>query len=1185
MTTTSPQLTAAAIRARLEDMLMADLLGPAGGEHEVLSKRQVRRVRDHYLVGMLAPRDVDGPVTEENEPIGAAGGATDEDGPEDSGVTAAPSLYPSSLGLTVAVDTTVSALVAEVSWGTYLSQTSAEGRGEEEGGTEWVREPSGGAVTVLLGAGGGLHADIPDREHPEVTIDGRWTDAGGIRLITVFLVNGQPRVERNVDESWLFQVSLALRAADGGPVFVGRPDLRTAGGAGDPEARELDMLYRDVVEFAVGHGVGVHVDIAVADPTRARRVSTRAVPACEVARTEAPPISEVPGLAGLVLDMRVLAEAAPVDLTAMLTPLLTGYATWIDDQEARLTQPAARLAGYGPEATANVVRARETLHRLEQGIALVGSDPSGAASAAFQFANRAMWLQRVHSAVAAQRARDPELGYQAALAAADVPAQRSWRVFQLAFVLVNLPGLTDPTHADRGMVDLLFFPTGGGKTEAYLGLTAYTLAIRRLQGTVGDRSGHDGVAVLMRYTLRLLTSQQFQRAAALMCACEVIRREAAATGSRAWGDVPFRLGMWVGGSVTPNREEEARIAVRTARRTAGRTSGRAPSPLALRTCPWCGAPLRAHQNLSASDELRRTLTFCGDELGICPFTAVQSPLEGLPLVTVDETIYRLLPSLLIATADKFAQLPWKGATRNLFGRADDRCERHGWRDADEDKRVDERDSHVRAGSFGVAKTVHGAGPVRPPDLIIQDELHLIAGSLGTLVGLYETAVDDLATWTVDGRAVRPKVIASTATVRRAAQQVQQLFWRSLAVFPPPVFDVDDSFFARQHRGARGRRYLGICARGVRLKAVEIRIVVALLRCANALFEEHGELVDPYMTLVGYFNAVRELAGMRRLVDDDVSQRLRHPDVHNLPPRRFLAVEELTSRAGSTEIPDVLQRLERPHRRDRQRGDARPVDVLLATNMIAVGVDVPRLGLMAVVGQPKSTAEYIQATSRVGRDDDRAPGLVVTIYNWARPRDLSHYETFEHYHQTFYKHVEGLSVTPFAPRALDRGLAAVLVSLVRHSTAASNPNTGAQSVDLGSAEVTRIRRLLMERAMELTSDTEAGTEVRQKIDGLLDSWRGRIVAAGARVSYDRAADGVSLPLLLHGEDGVSDLWTCPNSLRETEPTVNVLLEPGDESLAGAPAFTFASARTGVGDSAEGPAASADAAGPIDTEVGT
>ena len=397
----------------------------------------------------------------------------------------------------------------------------------------------------------------------------------------------------------------------------------------------------------------------------------------------------------------------------------------------------------------------------------------------------------------------------------------------------------------------------------------------------------------------------------------------------------------------------------------------------------------------------RTITFCGDKTGQCMFSRRQAPDEGLPVVVVDEEIYRRLPTMLIATVDKFAQMPWKGEVQMLFGQVNGYCSRHGFRSPE----VEDADSHPKTqGGLPPAKTDTNVPLLRPPDLIIQDELHLISGPLGTLVGLYETAIDKLCTWEVGGKKVRPKVVASTATIRNADAQVHKLFLRKVHVFPPPALDVRDSFFSLQRTPGEehpGRLYLGVCAPGKRLKAALIRVYVAFLCAGQALYEQYGRPTDPWMTLVGYFNSMRELGGMRRLVDDDVFTRCKKQDRRGLAKRLFGTdyLAELTSRMRSEDIPQILDRLEavfdpelEAKRREMQKGKdwknapKRPLDVLLATNMVSVGVDVKRLGLMVVAGQPKATAEYIQATSRVGRNK---PGIVVTVFNWATaPRPVA-----------------------------------------------------------------------------------------------------------------------------------------------------------------------------------------------------
>jgi len=439
-------------------------------------------------------------------------------------------------------------------------------------------------------------------------------------------------------------------------------------------------------------------------------------------------------------------------------------------------------------------------------------------------------------------------------------------------------------------------------------------------------------------------------------------------------------------------------------------------------------------------------------------------------------------------------------------------------------------------------------PRRPPDLIIQDELHLISGPLGSLVGLYETAVDELCSWEVGGVRVRPKVIASTATIRRAGDQVARLFDRKLAVFPPPGLDARDSFFALQRDRPEeqdskpGRRYLGVCAPGRRYKQVLIRVYVAQLRAAwEVLGRQPGEDADAYMTLIGYFNSLRELGGMRRLVEDDVQSRLFRADHDS---RGRLIIEELTSRKSAAEIPATLdqlgvRRLSQEKRKQRQDGvrEAPSIDVLLATNMISVGVDVQRLGAMVVAGQPKSTSEYIQATSRVGRQH---PGLVLTVYNWARPRDLSHYETFSHYHRTLYRQVEALSVTPFAPRALDRGLTGVLASLLRLSGPVWNPNPAAGLVDPADPKAARAREAIRARADDQVGH-QAAEDLAERITVRLQEWKAQADIGQRRLVYRRRGKSDSDVSLLQepGIEGWSD-WTVPTSMRNVELAVPLAL---------------------------------------------
>jgi hypothetical protein len=1170
--TSSP--SPAELRAELERLILTDLLGPSKPDEVLPGVRTP--VREWYLVGMLAPKGtiVDPSRGDDDDLPGEdEGGAPGPDGQPAKMV-----LFPSSIGFTAAVDASCSSLNVTASWGGYEKIANPDPTATGAFQRLWQRHPAGGLSPLPL-VEGDVGPLIPDPVHPEVVVRGRCRRSANCWLITLFLVNEQLPTRLNVDERWLFQVEVAVAAPDGTPVFVGRDvALPHSADESDPELAHLDLLYREKVEFAVGHGVAVHAEVAELNPYRATSVRTTVVPRAEVAKVEAPgpndpALDDVERqlLGRVTFDMEELARLDGPGAAATLLPLAKAYDRWLDRQDGRI----AAFSGHEADAArAAVASARGIAGRMRAGIALISSN--GFVAEAFAFANHTMWQQRVRTLIGLERRAQPGLSAADAETAVLAKPNWSWRPFQLAFVLINLPALAEPTHAERkldtGTADLLFFPTGGGKTEAYLGLTAFTLAIRRLQGDVAGHSGEGGVGVLMRYTLRLLTSQQFQRAAALICACEVRRRELVAKGDARWGATPFRIGMWVGASVSANKTQDAAQALDDLKQT-GWAKG--ASPTSLVSCPWCGHELDPKTDAKVHPQLWRTLITCGDPKGRCPFTARRSASEGIPVVTVDEEIYRLLPDLVISTADKFAQLPWQGATTGLFGRVTRKCSRHGFRSGDLDVVGDhkEANSHPAAGELLAASTTDCL-PRRPPDLIIQDELHLIAGPLGSLFGLYETVIDQLSSWTVDGVECRPKVVASTATIRRAERQAYSLFCRRLAVFPPQVIDAGDSFFAveRPLTETAGRLYLGVCGMGQRFKSVATRIYTTVLASAQVLYEKYGAAADPWMTTVGYFNALRELGGMRRMLDDEVVNRVRRADRRGLAARYLNEVSELTSRISSSDIPATLDQLGvRFTGAKPAKGKRYPVDVVLATNMISVGVDVPRLGLMICSGQPKTTAEYIQATSRVGRDAT-GPGLVVTLYNWAKPRDLSHYETFEHYHQTYYRQVEALSVTPFARRALDRGLTALMVSEARHSRGDWNPKPAAQIVPVLQSEFDPIAASLRTRA-QLVANNAAATAVDQLIADRRDKWSKQQAAPGVTLAYARGT-GSEINLLKSPESGPWTVFTAPNSLREVEVGSNLLLREDDPSDDPGAAFPPPPAATDS-DAAELPPAAGDA----------
>lgn len=1175
------------IRELLQLAVVDDLLGPAGGPHERIVDMNVR---DRYLVGKLAPREdaqggiegLEGPLAEEDaeeptDPIvpgqhepgaefGTATGRVEPESDSSDEIDAASnqSLVPSSFGMTFCVDGDAERIEVEVRWGSYERVPNDEHEHTRLNGQKakvWQRIPCGGKLVLRL-TEGGIPNQAPDANRPAVRIQGsvRAKNANGDRLVTLFLINTQKEPDTNRDTAWLFQPELIVRAeaaASKRAIFRRRPVLEADGN--DPERESLEMIYRNRVEFAVGHGVAVHAETAD-DVTLATEVRTTVLPQYEVQVTETPGLdpADRPAMKQMVesglLDMQRLATLEVTELVDALNVLTKDYAAWIAEQRERIGED---VVGYDTQATQALDRCQAIQMRLQQGIDTLKND--GKALAAFRFANKAMAIQRVRS----QYALEVRRGRSVTVDQFDLPKNRSWRPFQLAFLLLSIPSLADPAHPDRvqpmeAYADLLWFPTGGGKTEAYLGVAAFTMAIRRFQGKLGGYDASRGMAVIMRYTLRLLTLQQFQRASALICAMEVLRRKALANGDTALGHEPFSIGLWVGNKVTPGTTEESHNAILNLRNPDKYHAG-AASPVQLTSCPWCGSDITPGRDVDVDKHHGRTLVYCGDKMGRCEFSRGKSsklPHPGIPVLTVDEEIYHRPPTMMIATVDKFAMMAWRGQVRTLFGRVHQECERHGllWPDCD-------CTGNHSAGKGLLAAKVKNIASIRPPDLIIQDEFHLISGPLGTMVGLYESAVDELSGWKFDGKTVKPKIVASTATVRKAQEQVNNVFMRRVSVFPPHGLDVEDNYFSVQRpiEERPGRRYLGVCSPGSSRPAMLIRVYTAFLTAAQALFNRFGESADPYMTMVGYFNSLRELGGMRRLAEDDVqtrSYRVQMSMVERpaLAQRSVNNIRELTSRVSSQDIPKYLDHLEVKFKASLNadtgkfvtkwnEGDTRAIDVVLATNMLSVGVDVNRLGLMAVNGQPKGTAEYIQATSRVGRS---FPGLVCTVLTWARPRDLSHYETFEHYHATFYKHVEAQSVTPFSPRAMDRGLTGALLSLMRLKNDTFSPNEGADELDKSDKpEITDAIDALVRRAWNVSEAAAIKSLAERELKERADEWAKEVSVPGRTLAYEKRGAQAATMVGLLKSPGIHawDNWTVPMSMREVEPGVRLIMNTG------------------------------------------
>lgn len=993
-----------AARNHMVNVLCDDLYGSPADE--ILSEPPLQR----YIVGILHPRaearDMDGPEDANETPDVEAG--TAPDAAFDPGVSFARLRYPSTMGLTFGLREATTHLTITVAADRYVPEGENEQNEQDEGVvgtgpatrarrtviTSWRRVALGPISSEIdTTAPGSIRIPMADGLELRVVIrEARL----GSRSVTAVLVNTAVRARGAFsDHLCWFRPTMRVVASNGSFTERRPEDLHSNL---DEDELSGELLYRDTRNLAVGHGVAVTWE----ESPEVRVLDTTFFPRHELNLAD-PDRLDVDRL-----SMDALAHMDDPDaLVAPLKQLAARYEAWIDEQQVDASRDLEDH--YRPIAERHLREAKVAAGRIRAGILLLESDST--ARRAFRLMNAAMQLQREKQELLRNGRTDVE---------------GTWRPFQLAFILLNLRGLVDPSSDERELADLLWFPTGGGKTEAYLGLIGFTLIHRRLRGA-GDDGDGGGVGVIMRYTLRLLTLQQFERAAGLICALQALRDSDQELSARA----EFSVGLWVGQGATPNNVADAARALRSL--NDDQDPGEKGNPVQLLRCPWCGAAL-APRDYHADKIADRLTVRCPDDS--CRFSGGR----GLPIHLVDSDVYRARPSLVIGTVDKFAMLAWREGAGRLFGRGS------------------------------------GASPDAAPDLIVQDELHLISGPLGTLVGLYETVVDHLATDPESG--ARPKVIASTATIRRASAQVKAVFDRETRQFPPPGLVASDSFFAveapRDKKGTR--EYVGVMAPGTSQVTLLVRTYAALLQGAESL-EASEEVRDAYWTLLGYFNSLRVLGAAYIQSIDDVPDRIKViASRTGTEPRDVRDPAELTSRIRPREVPAMLERLQK------QYPDKDSPDIVLATNMISVGVDVDRLGLMVVMGQPQATAEYIQATSRVGR---KFPGLVFTLYNAARSRDLSHYESFTTYHRAIYRQVEATGATPFASRALDRGLHGVLVALARHTTPGASSDDAAR-VPPTSGALPRVIDVIRQRAQDVAGGNAAGA-VEEALQQLADIW--------------------------------------------------------------------------------------------------
>ncbi len=1100
------------VRQKIIDRIKQDLFGPADENcAEVLDENP----RYSYVVGMLAPDSgfssagtSEQEVDEDPDFSGDSNYIAGEDD-DNEPVSSTTFQVPSSFGISFYLDSETTSFNVDATWGDYIKSSEKEvnKEGKEYTRTVYTRNPVRETIVIDLSTFDKTKEYLLSSDSDVIIHAAKILLKTGYTLVTVYLINKRRNPENEV-EGMMFQAKLRAYSPEGEKIFVAEHICREI-------LEENEYYFKQRPIFGRGRGCA-----AAWERTSSGRTA--------VIESDFIPQYEIPGVSAALesfdkyyFSMRALSSRKQKDvIIEKLNTLAGSYESWINEKLKNSAEMSEK--DFADKIGKKVIdRCTDALTRIREGINLLITDEI--AFEAFCFMNRAMSLQRSILNYSKKYGSGIECSFGDFTDPRNHDNDFGWRPFQIAFILMNLNAIVDPEHRDREVVDLLYFPTGGGKTEAYLGLMAFTIANRRLRINEDDEYNRDGgVTAILRYTLRLLTTQQRDRITKMVLAAELIRKKEYPK----YGKEPISIGFWVGGGVTPNKFSELVEDPENQEITAKARRQRNLIYRQLLTCPFCGKPLTSDE-FYINEATKSVDIYCADKN--CMFYKYRSDKNKIPVYLVDEEIYSRCPTIILSTVDKFAQLPWVVETNALFGRVDRCCSRDGY------VAIGAAHSTHRKTDELPASTLNPIRRFLPPELIIQDELHLITGPLGTIYGAYETIIEEMCTYKLGNKTIKPKYVVSTATIKNAEEQTRCLYARrKTSQFPPNGFEIGDSFFIKEIPVEKEpfRKYVGVCAPGQSMKTALLRIYSILLQESYDLYlkEEFSSYIDPYYTLVGYFNSIRELGGATRLLQDDIPDRIKRiRKKYGMDKQRFLNHRiEITSRMSSSEIPKKLGLLEAKCQ------SKECLDTAVATNMIAVGMDVDRLGLMVVTGQPKQNSEYIQATSRIGRT---YPGLVVTLYNAYRPRDLSHYENFTGYHSQLYRFVEGTTATPFSARARDRVLHAMIIAEIRLQYPQLAQNEEANNIaSLSDEEINSVKEMILNRLNIIKPAVRADAE--NEIDLFIDNWK--ILASQSKPLryYVTATDKYNRLMNNYGED--CEVFEKPTlrSMREVEKAANM-----------------------------------------------